>query len=147
MRWACDLPRWGATLMMTVALSAFPCIDLSRVLRGWFAVLSGAKRRCEGATAFSVIALLVCLFAFCSSLITYRVSILLFASAIVLVAILAVRSGRLLEFDLRAIVPVLPWLLVAVPWPWLSFRLKIRNGLSLQSPHSSRSCSFLPSRL
>ena len=100
--------------MMTVALSAFPCIDLSRVLRGWFAVLSGARRRCEGATAFSVIALLVCLFAFCSSLITYRVSILLFASAIVLVAILAVRSGRLLEFDLRAIVPVLPWLLVAV---------------------------------
>ena len=100
--------------MMTVTLSAFPCIDLSRVLRGWFAVLSGAKRRREGAAAFSVIALLVCLFAFCSSLITYRVSILLFASAIVLVAILAVRSGRLLEFDLRAIVPVLPWLLVAV---------------------------------
>lgn len=100
--------------MMTAVLSAFPCMDLTRVLRGWFAVLSGAKRRREGATAFSVIALLVCLFAFCSSLITYRVSILLFASAIVLVAILVVRSGRLLEFDLRAIVPVLPWLLVAV---------------------------------
>lgn len=77
-------------------------------------MLNGTKERRSGAACFSIIAVLVCMFAFCSSLVTYRVSVLLFASAIALVLVLAIRSGRLLEFDLGAIVPVLPWLFVAV---------------------------------
>ena len=98
--------------MDILANHAWP--NLFRVLRGWFAVLNCTKEKRSRAACFSIIAVLVCLFAFCSSLITYRVSILLFASSIALVLILAIRSGRLLEFDLGGIVPILPWLVVVV---------------------------------
>lgn len=74
-------------------------------------MLKTAKRK--HAAAFSVIALMVCLFAFCSSLISYRVSISLFCVALFLMAALAIRSGRVLSFDLKALAPVLPWILVA----------------------------------
>ena len=70
--------------------------------------------RGKGEFAFGVIALFVCLFAYCSSLITYRISFVIFALSIMLMIALAVRSGRVMSFDLRAIVPLLPWGAVAV---------------------------------
>ena len=72
------------------------------------------EKQSKGEFAFSIIALFVCLFAYCSSLITYRVSLVIFALSILLMIALAVRSGRVMSFDLRAIVPLLPWGAVAV---------------------------------
>lgn len=72
------------------------------------------KTRSKGEFAFGVITLFVCLFAYCSSLITYRISFVIFALSIMLMIALAVRSGRVMSFDLRAIVPLLPWGAVAV---------------------------------
>lgn len=72
------------------------------------------KMRGKGEFAFGVITLFVCFFAYCSSLITYRISFVIFALSIMLMIALAVRSGRIVSFDLRAIVPLLPWGAVAV---------------------------------
>lgn len=72
------------------------------------------KVRGKGEFAFGVITLFVCLFAYCSSLITYRISFVIFALSIMLMIALAFRSGRVMSFNLKAIVPLLPWGAVAV---------------------------------
>lgn len=60
---------------------------------------------------FSLIAIAICTLAFCSSLISYRVSMVIFAAGFILAVILAIRSGRVVNLNIKAWTTLLPWMI------------------------------------
>ena len=68
----------------------------------------------QSCLAYYVIGILISLFAYCSSLLNYRLSVCLFVMAILLTVIVAVHSGRIVNFDLKATTPLLVWIGVAI---------------------------------